>query len=99
MRHPALVTTLRATSWLDLAGWAFASFSLVGILVILVPAPFKPFVRSLGLALPLTLLAAKDLAHAPDAWRRLRAARSWPARVASLLPPELLGMLKVDRQL
>lgn len=99
MRHPSFVTTLRATRWLDLAGWAFAASCCAGIATVLAPAVYKPFLRGLGLALPLVLVAAKDLAHAPDAWRRLRAARSWSARAISLLPPELPGMLRVDRQL
>lgn len=46
---------------------------------------------------------AKDIAHAPDAWRRLcsaHAARApWHARVTALLPPELVGMLRLDRLL
>jgi hypothetical protein len=95
--------TLRATSWRDLAGLGLASLFLVSIVKAFAPDAFKPFLRSAGLAIPLLLIMAKDLAHAPDAWQRLRgayAARApWHARVAALLPPELVGMLRLDRLL
>ncbi|WP_137172352.1 hypothetical protein [Massilia sp. HP4] len=95
--------TLRATSWRDLAGLGLASLFPVSIVKVFAPDAVKPFLRSAGLAIPLLLMMAKDLAHAPDAWQRLRGAHaaraSWHARVAALLPPELVGMLKLDRLL
>lgn len=95
--------TLRATPWRDLAGWGLASLFLVSIVKTLAPEAFKPFLRGAGLAIPLLLLMAKDLAHAPDAWQRLRGAHAarapWHAHVAALLPPELVGMLRLDRLL
>ncbi|WP_306395219.1 hypothetical protein [Telluria beijingensis] len=97
------VQTLRATSWRDLAGWGVASLFLVSIVKAFAPEVLKPFLRSAGLAIPLLLLMAKDIAHAPDAWQRLRGAHAarapWHARVAALLPPELVGMLRLDRLL
>lgn len=97
------VQTLRAASWRDLAGWGLASLFLVSIVKTLAPEAFKPFLRGAGLAIPLLLLMAKDLAHAPDAWQRLRGAHAarapWNARVAALLPPELVGTLRLDRLL
>lgn len=103
MQPPSLVSTLRATSWRDLAGWGLAALFLVSIARTLAPDAAKPFLRSLGLSLPWLLLMAKDIAHAPDAWQRLRSAHAarapWHARVTALLPPELMGMLRLDRLL
>lgn len=103
MLRLSFLHTLRTTSWRDLAGWGLASLFAVSIIKNLAPDAAKPFLRSAGLALPLLLLMAKDLAHAPDAWRRLRGAHAarapWHAHVAALLPPELVGMLRLDRLL
>jgi len=90
---------LRRTSWLELAGVAFLGFFALILLRLAAPHALRPVLRSLGLVLPLALLAAKDLAHLPDARRRLHAATSWRARIGALLPPELLGMLRLDRLL
>jgi hypothetical protein len=98
-----LASILRATSWRDLAGWAAAAFSLTVFAKLVAPDAMKPVLRDAGLALPLLLLAAKDIAHAPQAWQRLRRVHAigapWHARVTALLPPELLGLLKLDRLL
>ena len=103
MQPLSFASTLRATSWRDLAGWGLASLFIASFVKTLAPDAAKPFLRSLGLALPLLLLVAKDLAHAPEAWQRLRSAHAarapWHARVTALLPPELVGMLKLDRLL
>ena len=88
---------LRRTSWLQLAGYAYLGFFMLLLLQLAVPAAMGPVLRKLGLALPLILLAAKDLAHLPDARRRLRAATGWGSRIGALLPPELIGMIKLDR--
>jgi len=90
---------LRRTSWLELAGYAFLGFFALTLLRLATPHALGPVLRKLGLVLPLALLVAKDLAHLPDARRRLHAAASWRARIAALLPPELLGMLRLDRLL
>ncbi|MEW7850408.1 hypothetical protein AB2N08_17075 [Massilia aurea] len=90
-------------SWRDLAGWAFAALSLTAFAKMLAPAAARPLLHDAGLALPLLLLIAKDIAHAPDAWKRLRRAQltgaAWHARVTALLPPEMIGLLKLDRLL
>lgn len=102
MQPFSLASTLRVTPWRDLAGWGLAVLFLVSLVKMLAPDATRPFLRSASLALPL-LLMAKDIAHAPDAWRRLRAAQAarapWHVRVAALLPPELVGMLRLDRLL
>ncbi|MGF6272206.1 hypothetical protein ABIB38_000548 [Massilia sp. UYP11] len=90
-------------SWRDLAAWGLVAMFLVSIAKWLAPDAARPFLRNVALALPMLLLAAKDIAHAPDAWRRLRSAHAarapWHTRVTALLPPELVGMLRLDRLL
>lgn len=88
---------LRRTSWLQLAGYAYLGFLLLMFSRHAAPAELGPSLRQLGLVLPLALLAAKDLAHWPDALARLRAASGWRSRIAALLPPELLGMFRINR--
>lgn len=103
MQQISFVSTLRAASWLDLVGIGLAALLLTSIAKALAPDAAKPLLRSVGLALPLLLLVAKDLAHAPQAWQRLRSAHAarapWHAQVAALLPPELMGMMRLDRLL
>lgn len=103
MQPSSLASILRTTSWRDLAGWGLAALFLVSIAKALAPDAAKPFLRNAGLTVPLLLLMAKDIAHAPDAWQRLRSAHAarapWHARVTALLPPELVGMLRLDRLL
>ncbi len=93
----ATVTRLRRTSWMQLAGYAYLGFFVLLLVRQAAPSEMGPVLRALGLALPLMLLAAKDLAHLPDALARLRVARGWRSRIAALLPPELIGMLRLDR--
>lgn len=101
MPAPRFLSTLRTLSWVELGAYAFATFALSQLAILLAPASLKPGMRHVGIALALCLLAAKDIAHAPDAWRRLRAAIAerapWQRIVAALLPPELARMLKLDR--
>ena len=61
MQPLSFAATLRATSWRDLAGWGLASLLIVSIAKAFAPDAARPFLRSLGLALPLLLLAAKDI--------------------------------------
>ncbi len=103
MQPSSFASILRTTSWRDLAGWGLAALFLVSVAKALAPDAAKPFLRNAGLALPLLLLMAKDIAHAPDAWQRLRSAHaaqaSWHAQITALLSPELVGMLRLDRLL
>lgn len=97
--HPiqTVAYRLRRTSWLQLAGYAYLGFLLLMLVRLAAPAELGPLLRQLGLVLPLALLAAKDLAHWPDALARLCAANGLRGRFAALLPPELLGMVGLDR--
>ncbi len=101
MPVPRFLSTLRTLSWAELGGYAFATFALTQLAILLAPASVQPGLRHAGIVLALCLLAAKDIAHAPDAWQRLRAAIAerapWQRIAAALLPPELVGMFKLDR--
>ncbi|CAN7609901.1 hypothetical protein [Massilia sp. LjRoot122] len=88
---------LRRTSWLQLAGYAYLVFFVLMLARLAAPADIGPALRRLAWLLPLFLLAAKDLAHLPDALQRLRDATGWRSRVTALLPPELLGMFRLER--
>ena len=90
---------LRHLSWMDIAqrAWLF----LLGAIALKVVAPdaLKDSLRPLVLIAPLLPFMAKDLAHLPDAVARLRGARvarDWRALATACLPPELLGMLRVN---
>ena len=103
MRQMHIVSLLRATTWRELAGLAIGALLLASIAKRLAPETVKPLLHHAGLALPLLLLMAKDIAHAPQAWQRLRSAHAarapWHAHVMALLPPELPGLFKLDRLL
>jgi len=90
-------------TWRDLAGCAIAALLLIAVAKMIAPDAARPLLHHAGLALPLLLLVAKDIAHAPQAWQRLHRAHAsrapWHARVTALLPPELLGLFKLDRLL
>lgn len=88
---------LRRTSWLQLALRAYLAFIAIALLRQVLPDELAAALRPVGLLLPLLLICAKDLAHAPDALGRLRAACGWRQRLVALLPPELVGMVRLDR--
>lgn len=103
MRQMHIVSLLRATRWRELAGLAIGALLLASIAKRLAPEAVKPLLHHAGLALLLLLLMAKDIAHAPQAWQRLRSAHAarapWYAHLTALLPPELPGLCKLDRLL
>lgn len=88
---------LRATPWRQIALYAWLSLFVMVLAKFMAPAAVQPALGKLGLVLPLLMLAAKDFAHLPDALHRQRQARTWSARVLAFLPPELLGMFRLDR--
>jgi hypothetical protein len=72
------------------------------ILTLVLPRSFVHSLRPLFLLAPLLVLIAKDLSHLPDALERTRDAlrtRAWSKLPAAWLPPELIGMLRLDRAL
>lgn len=88
---------LRSATWLQLAGYAYLGFVMLLLMRLMAPAKLGQALRQLSLMLPLALFAAKDLAHAPDALHRMRAATGLRARILALLPPELVGLARMDR--
>lgn len=95
---------LRDASWLDLLKCAYfiliASF-LAGLAVS--SQVRSTFIKPGGLALVMMLFIAKDLVHAPEAFARLRLARAArqriPRQLAALLPPGLIGWLRLEREM
>ncbi|BDT57141.1 hypothetical protein MasN3_06350 [Massilia varians] len=96
-RFQSAALDLRRRSWSQLAGHAYLAFLIVLLVRLAAPETMGSALRKLAFALPLALLAAKDLAHLPDALRRLRAASGWRGRILALLPPELIGMARLER--
>ncbi|MGI4843964.1 MAG: hypothetical protein ACRYF7_11685 [Janthinobacterium lividum] len=96
-RFQSAALDLRRTSWLQLAGYAYLAFLIVLLVCLAAPETIGAALRKLAFVLPLALLAAKDLAHLPDALGRLHAATGWRGRILALLPPELIGMARVER--
>jgi hypothetical protein len=93
--------SLRDTRWLSLIGYAFSFFLVGTLLLFLVPAGLRPYVKRLPVVAALLLFVAKDFAHFPDLVDRLRRAALRPARwraiLAALPPTELVGLVRVDR--
>jgi len=91
------------TPWPTVLGYAYASFITLALLFLLTPTAWHGPVKTIGLALPLMLLAAKDLASIPDVAVRLRALRrqdaGWPALLAACLPSGLIGMARLERDI
>lgn len=92
-----VATSLRRASWLQLAGYGYLAFIVLMFARQALPAGLSAALRPFGLVLLLALIVAKDLAHAPDALGRLRSAKGWSERIIALLPPELVGMARLDR--
>jgi len=90
---------LRQLSWRDMFKYAWLTLLATIALKLLAPAGLRDSLRPLILVAPLLPFIAKDLAHWPDARRRLRAAmaaRAWPRMLSACLPPELIGLLRLD---
>ncbi len=93
---------LRRTPWLDVIGAAWLVFVGGMFISFVLPRPLAHSLKPLLLAAPLLVLMAKDLSHLPDALRRTRDAvdaRAWGQLVAAWLPPELLGLFRLDAAL
>jgi hypothetical protein len=93
---------LRHLSWVEVFERAWIALNCVVLLELIMPAGIKHLLRPLVLALPLSIIAIKDLSHLPDALARTRAAlalRDWTGTVIAWLPPELVGLLRLDAQM
>jgi hypothetical protein len=93
---------LRRTPWLDVIRTAWLLL-LGGIFIkAVLPASLANGLRPLLLLAPLLVLVAKDLSHLPDALQRSRLVvrmRAWRQLPAAWLPPELVGLFRLDREL
>jgi hypothetical protein len=93
---------LREARWTDQFLQVYLIFLGACVLRFALPDALGHALRPFLLAAPLLPLIAKDLAHFPDALARTRAAvraRTWRALPAAWLPPELVGLLRLERAL
>jgi hypothetical protein len=93
---------LRQARWTDQFLQAYLILIGACVLKFLLPHGLGQTLRPFLFAAPLLPLIAKDLAHFPDALARTRAAvhaRAWRALPAAWLPPELAGLIRLDRAL
>lgn len=92
---------LNDTSWLAVIGYAYVCLITFAVAGFMLPAQWREPFKTLGLALPLMLLAAKDLVQLPDVAARLRLLRrqgaGWPRLLAACLPPGLIGLARLER--
>jgi hypothetical protein len=93
---------LRAAPWSAAFRYAWATLLACVFLRMILPAAWVHALHPLLKVAPLFPLAAKDLAHLPDALARTRAAlalRDWRALCLAWLAPELVGLLRLDSAL
>jgi hypothetical protein len=93
---------LRQARWTDQFLQAYLIFLGACVLRFALPDALGHALRPFLFVAPLLPLIAKDLAHFPDALARTRAAvraRTWRALPAAWLPPELVGLIRLDRAL
>jgi hypothetical protein len=93
---------LRQLSWVEVGERAWIALICAALLELVMPAGIKHLLRPLVLALPLSIIAMKDLSHLPDALARMgaaRARRDWPGTLMAWLPPELVGLLRLDARM
>lgn len=90
---------LRRTPWLAVLRNAWLLMFGCVLVKAMLPGGLGQAMRSLVWTLPLLLLVAKDMSHLPDALARTRtslAARAWSRLPAAWLPPELVGLFRLD---
>jgi hypothetical protein len=93
---------LRQATWTEQFLQAYLILLGACVLRFALPDSLVQALRPLLFIAPLLPLLAKDLANLPDALARTRAAvraRAWRQLPAAWLPPELVGLLRVDRAL
>lgn len=93
---------LRRDTWRAEFGRAWLTFLACAALKLILPAPLRHLLSPVLAIAPLLPLMAKDLSHWPDAVARTRealATRAWRRLPAAWLPPELVGLLRLDSAL
>jgi hypothetical protein len=100
---PAIyVRRLRQTSWIEVFQTAWLTLIGVILLKLMLPAALAHALRPLVLIAPMLVIVAKDLSHLPDAAQRLRSAlakRDWARMATACLPPELVGIARLDARM
>jgi hypothetical protein len=93
---------LRHTSWTEILQAAWLTLIGTAILKLMLPAFLADALRPMVLIAPMLVIVAKDLSHLPDATQRLRSAlanRDWARMATACLPPELVGLVRLDGQM
>jgi hypothetical protein len=93
---------LRQTSWKEVFQVAWLTLIGAAILKLMLPAFLADALRPMVLIAPMLVIVAKDLSHLPDARQRLRNAfahRDWARMATACLPPELVGLVRLDAQM
>jgi hypothetical protein len=96
---PAFPRRLRRTPWTTVIRNAWLTLLSLAIVLAVLPAWLAHALRPLLLTVPLAMCVAKDLSHLPDALARTRTAlaqRRWRSLVAAWLPPEFVGLVRLD---
>jgi hypothetical protein len=93
---------LQRTPWTAVIRNAWLTFLSLAVVLPLLPAWLHHALKPLLFIAPLAMLAAKDLVHLPDALARTRAALAqgrWRSLPAAWLPPEVVGLVRIDHAL
>jgi hypothetical protein len=93
---------LRRTPWTTVIRNAWLTLLSLAVVLAVLPAPLAHALRPLLFAAPLAMFVAKDLVHLPDALARTRAALAqgrWRSLPVAWLPPELVGLIRIDHAL
>lgn len=99
---PAFPLRLRRTPWTTVIRNAWLVFLTLAIVLAVLPRWLAHALKPLLFAVPLAMFVAKDLVHVPDAVARTRtlpAAGRWRSLPAAWLPPELVGLVRLDHAL
>jgi hypothetical protein len=90
---------LRRTPWTTVIRNAWLTLLTLAVVLPVLPRGLAHALKPLLFLIPLAMFAAKDLVHLPDAVARTRtllAAGRWRGLPAAWLPPELVGLIRVD---
>lgn len=96
------VVRLRRTPWTTVLRNAWLTFLSLAVVLPLLPGWLHHALKPLLFIAPLAMLAAKDLVHLPDALARTRPALAqgrWRSLPAAWLPPEVVGLVRLDHAL
>jgi hypothetical protein len=97
------LTRLRETPWSTVLGFAYFILIVALVLKFALPAALRGHLGRSFLVAPLLPLMAKDLAHLPELFQRVRAATASRAGCRALacafFPPTFFALLRLDREM